>query len=560
MKIFKKYFHLVKGWKLVLFLFMTIISSVCALATPRLMGDFIDNCILGNTTDFILTYSIVFIFLSLTILIVNFISILLNMNIQAKAAYKNNILLINHLNNISPKHFGKFDIAYLTQRVNEDANAVVIFCINTLQELLINSVTIVTTFVLIFLFNQIIAIVYIIIIALYVFVYKMFKQRLYKAKLDLQESQNSFFSQLYNQLLYSKFIRINNVGNIFKNRLNLFFERLINKIIKNQKINYAYSAFDSLVNMISTLSLIVFGGLMLITENITIGSFTIAYTYLNYMFRATKYFLSLGQSYQNALVSFNRIEELMQFEKLNSGNISLERVHKISVQNLIFGYDNNSTFDYQDITFEPGKVYCIKGANGVGKSTFLEVMIGLYGNDYEGIIKFNDTNLNEINLDELKERNLSVLSYYNELIDGITIREFLQIGNNNYDLKQLKLLCELLCLNDLIDSLKDGMDTTITDHGKCFSNGEQQKLSILRVLLKNADVILMDEPTSATDIRSKRNLINYFNKIKSDKIIILITHDPDVILQSDEVIDMDYLSKNHIKKMERPASPKIALL
>lgn len=559
MKIFKKYFHLVKGWKLVLFLLMTIISSVCALAIPRLMGDFIDNCVLRNTTDFILSYSIVFIFLSLTILIVNFISILLNMNIQAKAAYKNNISLINHLNNISPKHFGKFDIAYLTQRVNEDANAVVIFCINTLQELLINSITIVTTFVLIFLFNQIIAIAYVIIIALYIVVYKMFRQRLYKAKLDLQESQNSFFSQLYNQLFYSKFIRINNVGNIFQNSLDFFFDRLMNKIIKNQKINYAYSTFDLLVNMVTTLSLIVFGGFMLMKENITIGSFTIAYTYLSYMFRATKYFLSLGQSYQNALVSYNRIEELLQFKKLNNGNISLERVNKISVQNLIFGYDNNSTFDYRDITFEAGKIYCIKGANGVGKSTFLEVMIGLYGNDYEGIIKYNDTNLDKLNLNELKEKNLSVLGYYNELIDGITIREFLQIGNNKYSHNQLKLLCELLCLNNFIDSLKDGLDTIITDHGKCFSNGEQQKLSILRVLLKNVDVILMDEPTSSMDIRSKRNLINYLNKIKSDKIIILITHDPDIILQSDEVIDMDYLSKNHIKKMERSASPKIAL-
>lgn len=559
MKIFKKYFDLVKGWKLSLFLFMTVISSVCSLTIPRLMGDFIDNCIRGNTTDFIITYSVMFLFLSLTILIVNFISIILNMNIQAKAAYKNNILLIDHLNNISPKHFGKFDIAYLTQRVNEDANAVVIFCINTLQEVLINSVTIVTTFILIFLFNQIIAIGYIILIVLYVSVYKMFRQRLYKSKLDLQESQNSFFSQLYNQLLYSKFIRINNVGNAFKNQLDLFFERLIEKIIKNQKINYAYSSFDSLVNMISTLSLIVFGGFMLITENITIGSFTIAYTYLSYMFRATKYFLSLGQSYQNALVSYNRIEELLQFKKINNGNISLERVHKISVHNLIFGYDNNSIFDYQDITFVPGKVFCIKGANGVGKSTLLEVMIGLYGNDYEGVIKFNDINLNEINLVELKERNLSVLSYYNELIDGITLREFLQIGNNNYDLTQLKLLFELLCLNSLIDSLDDGLDTTIIDHGKCFSNGEQQKLSVLRVLLKDAEVIIMDEPTSAMDISSKRNLINYLNKIKSDKIIILITHDPEVILQSDEVIDMDYLSKNHVKKMERPASHIIAL-
>src|SRR5690606_20025397 len=122
-----------------------------------------------------------------------------------------------------------------------------------------------------------------------------------------------------------------------------------------------------------------------------------------------------------------------------------------------------------------------------------------------------------------------------------------QIGNNKYSHNQLKLLCELLCLNNFIDSLKDGLDTIITDHGKCFSNGEQQKLSILRVLLKNVDVILMDEPTSSMDIRSKRNLINYLNKIKSDKIIILITHDPDIILQSDEVIDMDYLSKNHIK-------------
>lgn len=550
MKLFKKYFYLVSGWKLLIFLLMTIIANVCTLIIPQLYGKFIDICIVSKSTDFILSYSLKFIFLSSSIIIINYFSIMLNIKIQTKAAYKNNVQLIDHLNNISPKEFSRFDIVYLTQRVNEDVNAVVSFCINTLKEVLINSITLALTFVLIFLFNKIIAIAFIILFALYITIYKFYRQKLYNVRLELQEVQNNFFSQLNNQLYYSKFIRINNVESFFRKHLDSLFNCLISKVIKNQKINYTYSSFDSLINMISTLSLLVFGGIMLVTQNITIGSFTIAYTYLGYMFRATKYFLSLGQSYQNTMVSYNRIEELLQFKKQKNGNIILDKIQTICVEKVVFSYDKNISFHYSDIVFEEGKIYCIKGANGVGKSTFLDILIGLYSDDYSGTIKYNNVNLEELNLIDLRKKHLSILSNFQELIDGITIQEFIQIGNDKFDRMKFQILSELLCLNNLISGLKKGFDTVITDHGKCFSTGERQKISILRVLLKEANVILMDEPTSAMDSTSKQNLMNYLDRIKYNKIIIMITHDPDLLLHSDIIICMDSI-KSHTNHLER---------
>ena len=104
---------------------------------------------------------------------------------------------------------------------------------------------------------------------------------------------------------------------------------------------------------------------------------------------------------------------------------------------------------------------------------------------------------------------------------------------------QVDALIDMLGLNSYINSLSDSFETTINEHSTNISGGEKQKLSILRTLLKDPDVIIIDEPSSALDEASNNALKQYLQQLKEQKIIIIITHDHEFINISDMVVQME---------------------
>ncbi len=102
-------------------------------------------------------------------------------------------------------------------------------------------------------------------------------------------------------------------------------------------------------------------------------------------------------------------------------------------------------------------------------------------------------------------------------------------------------LTKLLGLSEFFEKLPNGINTIVNENAMNLSGGEKQKLSLLRILLKNSEVLILDEPTSAMDIESGEKLYGYLNAIKSNKIIIVVTHDNYIVGKVDHVIN---LSKN----------------
>jgi len=111
-----------------------------------------------------------------------------------------------------------------------------------------------------------------------------------------------------------------------------------------------------------------------------------------------------------------------------------------------------------------------------------------------------------------------------------------------YSNDRLYELIEILNLDNYISSLDNGLETIINEKSSNISGGEKQKISILRELLKNPEVLIFDEPTSALDSLSKIKLINYLQEIKTDKIIIIISHDEIIKNICDKIINIKQLN------------------
>lgn len=497
-----------------------------------------------------------------------YISSVLYVRMQTKMGYDLNIKVVRHVQNLSLSYINKNenDSAYLSQRINSDANSLIIFCITVLQSIITNVIMFVVPLVILLSMNWFTAVLLMGFLVVYMVLYAIFKKPLYKANFALKEAQSKFFALLFEQLKYIKLIKINGIQPEINKRADKGFGGLKEAVVHNQKVGYLYSGLDGFITTLAQITLFITGGIQILSGNFTIGMFTIFSSYFNMMIGAARYFFNLGASYQQTLVAYNRITEILEQKTESKGNKILDGIQSIALNNLTFGYDadngndnsNKKIIENFNVTFSKGKIYGIAGANGAGKSTLINLLLGLYSNEYQGNVSYNGINIQNIDMPQARKILFGFAEQEPMLIND-TIRYNLTYGLDDrdnsrektdktfktfsdsenkalIDVTQIAEYLQILNMDDFIN--KNSLELIINDKNSNTSGGEKQKISILKVLLKSPPVMIFDEPTSALDAETTGRFIEYLRKIKKDRIIILITHDDFVKGACDEIIPL----------------------
>lgn len=206
---------------------------------------------------------------------------------------------------------------------------------------------------------------------------------------------------------------------------------------------------------------------------------------------------------------------------------------------------NQLTFKYQDgnrnvvkhisMDIHPGEKIAILGPSGTGKSTFLKLVVGdLTPTDGEVLI--NGQNI--LNLQSVRSSLFGILDQQPYLFDT-TVMNNVRLGNTNASDQQVKDALAAVGLKDLIESLPDKYDTEVQEAGKRFSGGERQRLSLARILLQDAPIIILDEPTVSLDPITEKKLLDKVFELLHDKTIIWVTHHLAGITHVDQVRFME---------------------
>lgn len=253
--------------------------------------------------------------------------------------------------------------------------------------------------------------------------------------------------------------------------------------------------------------------------------------------------LIIPQLYEHGMY-FNKVIKFVD-KKYNLNNdfrSNSTSIKSFVLKKISFAYSSNSKYILEDIDFEckKGDVVSIIGKNGSGKSTLLKIILGFYS-PTGGIININEKKYSYI--DFLNYRaNMSVV-FQNQLIYPFSIaRNISPTGiSNQKDCDRCAFLLDFFELSDKILSLPDGIDTAYSvefENGSFLSGGEIQKINLVRAFFKDCDVYVLDEPTNMLDEYSKELLKKYITEYLNDKIVILVTHDSDLILHSNKVYEI----------------------
>ncbi|QDH17899.1 thiol reductant ABC exporter subunit CydC [Swingsia samuiensis] len=205
------------------------------------------------------------------------------------------------------------------------------------------------------------------------------------------------------------------------------------------------------------------------------------------------------------------------------GNATLPQSSDIRLEHVNFRWDPNRPLIFNDLslTLRQGERVALIGPSGAGKSSLAALLLKVVVPE-KGEIFLGETNINSLNNEKLRSR-IAWLSQASHLFDD-TIRSNLLLGRTDLSDAELWTALEQAQIADMVRDLPDGLDTWIGEHGSKLSGGQGRRIALARVLLSNAPILILDEPTTGLDADTERDFIATLNTISAGKSILLISH------------------------------------
>ena len=362
--------------------------------------------------------------------------------------------------------------------------------------------------------------------------FKLNDKKMYSSRKKRKEAANKYFSCYSEQIGKLRHIKQATLYKEMENRLFLAFDTMLHAELDSTKIDCFFSNINQTIIIIAYVSIIGIGGYKVSIGDLSVGYFTIINTYFNMTISAVSYFVGLAGSYQDAKISFQRVDKIMNQPNENIGSKKVEKIQEVKIESLSISYEKKEVLNLYNYSFHCGRIYGIVGKNGSGKTTVLNAMINIFSGEHMGEIFYNGISLNDLDMPQIRRQKVSYVEQHPTMFN-ISVQNYLHFGVDYSELVgyNQSILLKMFELEYLLDK-------EINENGSNLSGGEKQKLSIVRSLSKDSSLILLDEPTSALDQKSITTLIEYLELRKQQAIIVIVSHDSRILSSCDELVEM----------------------
>ena len=302
------------------------------------------------------------------------------------------------------------------------------------------------------------------------------------------------------------------------------------------------SAVPTFVQTLSTVAVLMLGGLKVISGDFTIGMLVAYQTLLSSFTRPLNSFVQFGSTLQELTADMNRLDDVMrnpqdpqyaQDDRLNFDPKVVKLSGHVELKNVTFGHSplDKPLIEDLNLTIEPGHRVALVGASGSGKSTAAKLISGLY-EPWSGEILFDGVPRTQIPR-SLLANSLSVVDQEIFLFGG-TVTENVTMWDPTSDAQRVAKTCKDAVIDDVIETREGGYQSLVQEGGGNFSGGQCQRLEIARALVGNPTIMILDEATSALDPTTE-SMINESMQRRGCTCII-IAHRLSTIRDCDEII------------------------
>lgn len=421
-------------------------------------------------------------------------------------------------------------------RLEQDVGTVVSFLTETIP----NTISVVAMFVGAFLYlfsmDKVLAFVIVGIIPVFVLLSKLYIGQMRRLTRQVRDSDSKVQSVLQETIQHRMLIKTLESDSIMVDRLESTQSELRHRVVKRTAFSVVSNFILNAGFSVGYLIAFLWAALRMADETLTFGGMTAFLQLVNRIQGPARDLTRLAPVFVGVFTAAERLMELEENPLEEQGDpIPLTAPCGVRLEHITYAYDDgdSNVIERLDFDFYPGSCTAVLGETGAGKTTLIRLILALLHPNEGKVILYNQQEQKE--LSPLMRCNFVYVPQGNTLMSG-TIRDNLRLGKLNATEEEIKAALEMSCASFVME-LPDGLDTVCTEAGGGLSEGQAQRISIARALLRNRPIMLFDEATSALDPETERQLLHNILS-NHDKTVIFITHRPAVVDYCDQTLHL----------------------
>ena len=309
------------------------------------------------------------------------------------------------------------------------------------------------------------------------------------------------------------------------------------------RLGAMFSPLVDLVQVLGVLTILGVGIWELTAGRITLGGLLAFLVFLSQLYGPVQGLGSLSTQLFAAAAAAERIIELLDEQPTVSAPehpVALGRSRgELSLDAVSFTYPESSTEVLKQVGFtaEPGQTTAIVGASGAGKTTMLKLLLRFY-DPTAGKITLDGTDLRELDPEELRA-NIAIVLQETLLLDG-TIEENILAGRPDASKEQVIIAAKAADAHEFITALPEGYQTRVGQRGRLLSGGQRQRIAIARAMIRDAPILLLDEPTTSLDAEASQRILEPLRRLITGRTTIIISHNLLTVTDADQIIYLEH--------------------
>lgn len=312
--------------------------------------------------------------------------------------------------------------------------------------------------------------------------------------------------------------------------------------INVSKISALLNPLTSIIMNFAIVAILWYGGYRVNIGALTQGQIIAFVNYMTQISLTLVVFANLVVIFTKAFASGERVEEILEINSsITDKNTKISPVSnalKVEFKNVSFSYkgSNKNSLSNANIKVNTGETIGIIGGTGSGKSTLINLIPRFY-EATEGEVLIDGVNVKDYNLNSLRDK-IGIVPQKAALFSG-TLRENMTLGNKNASDEEIKKAFDIAQASEFVNSLSQGLDTVILQGGKNLSGGQKQRLTIARALVKNPEILILDDSASALDFATDAKLRKAIKEETKNMTVFIISQRATSIKNADKIIVLD---------------------
>lgn len=552
-----KYIYKYK-WGVVFYIFLGILGTILGLISSVFSKNLID-AVTGHDSENIGVIIATIIGMGLGSIILEAVTGRISAKINIKVGNEIRADIYDKIINTDWESMSSFHSGDLLTRLTGDATTVADSVLGWIPNLITKLVQFICIFAVIMYYDPTMAVLSLLSAPITILVSKslMLKMRKFnKASREISSEMMAFNEETFQNL---QSIKAFNLINVFSNRLRGVQEKAKKVGLEYNKFSIYTYCFMSVVGMVVYYSCFGWGVYRLWTGHITYGTMTLFLQLSSKLSSSFSDLINVVPSAIGATTAAGRIMEVVELPRENIKDDSIvdtmctnldDNGISVKVEDGYFKYLNSEkvVLDNANIEANPSEIIALVGPSGEGKSTMMRILLGLT-NLKSGKATLKDESGLNCHISASSRKLMAYVPQEKTMFSG-TIAENMRMVKADATDEEIINALKDACAYDFVEKLPEGIYSSIGERGLGFSEGQNQRLSIARALLRNSPILLLDEATSALDVDTERRVLKNIMESNKKRTCIVTTHRPSVLNMCDRVYRISDSRVNLVEQSE----------